>query len=40
MLDIRSSVFNKPPEDGTLVLKHKGIGTEYEACFVICFIAF
>jgi hypothetical protein len=40
MLDLRTFVAEKFPDDGILMSKHVGVGTWYEVCFVIHFIAF
>jgi hypothetical protein len=32
--------FSKLPEDGTLVLKHIGVNTVHELCFVICILLY
>jgi len=37
-LELRAFLFNKLPEDGTLVQKHVAAGTQYEACFMFCFV--
>jgi hypothetical protein len=40
MVGLANFVVDKLPYDGTLVLKHLGVGTWCEACFVICLILF
>ena len=35
VLDLRSFVIDKFPDNGTLVPKHVGVATWYEVCFVI-----
>ena len=40
MLDLRSFVFNKLPEDSTLVPKHAGVGTLHEVCLIICVLLY
>ena len=40
VLELRTSVADKLPDDGTLLPKHVGVDTWYLVCFVIRFIVF
>jgi hypothetical protein len=40
VLDLRTFVAKKLPDDGILVPKHVEVGIWYEVCFVIRLIAF
>jgi len=39
-LDLGFFAVNKLPEDDSLMSKHVRVGTQYEVCFLICFIEF